>query len=181
MKVSTGQLARRYATALFESALELQQVDVLSTEANALIGVLTPEVELFFSSPARSAAEKQQLVQLLSEKLGLSAPTTRALNLMVQNGRLSHLKLVMKKVLEKIDSHKNILRGQIRSASPMAPSEIAELEKSLSQSLGRKVVFECHTEPQLRAGMVVNIGTRQIDASLKTRLSNLKENLSQGV
>jgi F-type H+-transporting ATPase subunit delta len=181
MKVSTGQLARRYATALFESAVEAKQIDVLSTEAHALISVLTPEVELFFSSPARSALEKQQMVQLLSDKLELSAPTSRALNLMVQNNRLSHTKLVMKKVLEKIDAHKNILRGQIRSANALSPAEISELEKSLSQSLGQQVIFECQTEPQLRAGMVVNIGTRQIDASLKTRLSNLKEFLSQGV
>lgn len=48
MKVSTGQLARRYATALFESAVETGQVDALSAEANALIGVLSSEVELFF-------------------------------------------------------------------------------------------------------------------------------------
>jgi F-type H+-transporting ATPase subunit delta len=181
MKVSTGQLARRYATALFESTIETKQIDVLSTEAHALIGVITPELELFFSSPARSALEKREMVQLLADKLGLSAPTSRALNLMAQNNRLSHLKLVMKKVLEKIDAHKNILRGQIRSASALSPAEISELEKALSQSLGQKVIFECQTEPQLRAGMVVNIGTRQIDASLKTRLSNLKEFLSQGV
>lgn len=73
------------------------------------------------------------------------------------------------------------MRGQIKSANPMAAAEVAELEKTLSQAMGRTVVFECETEPQLRAGMVIKIGTRQIDASLKTRLSNLKEFLSQGV
>jgi len=181
MKVSTGQLARRYATALFESAVETGQVDALSAEANALIGVLSSEVELFFSSPARSVAEKEQMVNLLIEKLKLSASTSRALLLMAQNNRLTHVKLVMKKVLEKIDAHKNIVRGQIKSANPMAAAEVAELEKTLSQAMGRTVVFECETEPQLRAGMVIKIGTRQIDASLKTRLSNLKEFLSQGV
>jgi F-type H+-transporting ATPase subunit delta len=63
----------------------------------------------------------------------------------------------------------------------LSAAEISELEKVLSQAMGRTVIFECETEPQLRAGMVVKIGTRQIDASLKTRLSNLKEFLSQGV
>ncbi|NBW83677.1 F0F1 ATP synthase subunit delta, partial [bacterium] len=105
----------------------------------------------------------------------------RTLVLMAQNNRLSHLRLVMKKVMEKIDAHKNIVKGQIRSASAMSAQEIADLEKSLSQAQGRTVVFECETDPELRAGMVVKIGTSQIDASLKTRLSNLKESLSQGV
>lgn len=181
MKVSTGQLARRYATALFENAVEKNEVDTLATDAHALVAVMTSEVELFFANPARGLSEKQQMVQLLVEKLKLSGATVRALQLMAQNNRLAHVKTVMKKVLEKIDNHKNIVRGQIKSATPMSKDEVAQLEKSLSQAIGRSVVFECETEPQLRAGMVVNIGTRQIDASLKTRLSNLREFLSQGV
>ena len=181
MKVSTGQLARRYATALYESAVEAKQIDVLANEAVALLGLLTPEVEMFFASPARNATEKQNLVETLIEKMKLSPITGRTLVLMAQNNRLSHLRLVMKKVMEKIDAHKNIVKGQIRSASAMSAQEIADLEKSLSQAQGRTVVFECETDPELRAGMVVKIGTSQIDASLKTRLSNLKESLSQGV
>lgn len=181
MKVSTGQLARRYATALFENAVESKQVDVLSAEAQALLSVLSPEVEVFFASPAGGVSEKQEVIQALIEKLKLSTSTGRALQLMGQNNRLAHLKVVLKKVLEKIDDHKNILRGQIKSATPMSATEVADLEKDLSKAMGQTVIFECETEPQLRAGLVVKIGTRQIDASLKTRLSNLKEFLSQGV
>lgn len=181
MKVSTGQLARRYATALFESAVDAKNVDALSNEAKALLAVLTPELELFFASPARSLSDKQQMIQLLIEKLNLSATTGRTLELMAQNGRLPHVKIMTKKVLDLIDGHKNIVRGQIKTANPMSATEIADLEKTLSQAMGRTVVFECETEPHLRAGMVVKIGTQQIDASLKTRLTNLKEFLSQGV
>lgn len=181
MKVSSGQLSSRYATALFESAVESKGVDTLSRESNALLAIVTSEVEVFFSSPARQQAEKEQLLQLISEKMKLSQQTSRALQLMAQNNRLSHIKTILKKVLEKIDTHNNVVRGQIRSANPLSAAEISELEKVLSQAMGRTVIFECETEPQLRAGMVVKIGTRQIDASLKTRLSNLKEFLSQGV
>jgi F-type H+-transporting ATPase subunit delta len=74
-----------------------------------------------------------------------------------------------------------VLRAQVKTATALNPAELAELEKVLSQTTGQSVVVECETEPQLRAGMVVKIGTRQIDSSLKTRLSNLKEFLSQGV
>ncbi|MFZ9519183.1 MAG: ATP synthase F1 subunit delta [Silvanigrellaceae bacterium] len=181
MKVSTGQLARRYATALYESAVEAKQIDTLVGEATALLGVLNAQLEAFFASPARSATEKQSLVDTLVEKMKLSPMTSRTLNLMTENNRLPHIKLVMQKVLEKIDAHKNIVRGQIRSATAMSAQEIADLEKTMSQAQGRTVVFECETDPELRAGMVVKIGTSQIDASLKTRLSNLKESLSQGV
>jgi F-type H+-transporting ATPase subunit delta len=181
MKVSTGQLARRYATALYESAVEAKQIDVLANEAGALLSLLTPEIEIFFASPARNATEKQNLIETLIEKMKLSSVTGRTLVLMAQNNRLPHLRLVLKKVMEKIDSHKNVVRGQIKSASALSAKEIADLEESLSKAQGRTVVFECETDPELRAGMVVKIGTSQIDASLKTRLSNLKESLSQGV
>ncbi|MEN9528308.1 MAG: hypothetical protein RI932_181 [Pseudomonadota bacterium] len=181
MKVSTGQLARRYATALFESAVEAKATETLGREAEALLNVVTPELEQFFASQARSAAEKEQVLAILIEKLKLSDQTARALRLIAENNRLQHLKVIFKKVLALSDEHKKVLRAQVKTATALNPAELAELEKVLSQTTGQSVVVECETEPQLRAGMVVKIGTRQIDSSLKTRLSNLKEFLSQGV
>ncbi|NBO37165.1 ATP synthase F1 subunit delta [bacterium] len=181
MKVSTGQLARRYATALFESALESKEIDTLAKEAESLLAVISPELEKFFASPARSLAEKDQMAQLLIEKLKLSQQTARALKLMSENNRLVFLKPVLKRVLARIDSFKNVVRAQVKTATQLAGAEIAELEKVLVKATGQSVVLECETEPELRAGMVVKIGTRQIDASLKTRLANLKDTLSQGV
>ncbi|MEY4063814.1 MAG: hypothetical protein RIR26_22 [Pseudomonadota bacterium] len=181
MKVSTGQLARRYATALVENAIENRQIDALALEAQALLNVISSELEAFFASPTRTADEKNSMLQLLIEKLKLSEFTARGLHLMAQNNRLMHVKAVFKKILEFVDAHKNVIRAQVKTATPLTPSESAELEKVLSQSVGRTVLLECETEPQLRAGMVVKLGTRQIDSSLKTRLTNLKEILSQGV
>ncbi|MEN9827133.1 MAG: synthase delta subunit, partial [Pseudomonadota bacterium] len=93
MKVSTGQLARRYATALYESAVEAKQIDVLANEAGALLSLLTPEIEIFFASPARNATDKQNLIETLIEKMKLSSVTGRTLFLMAQNNRLPHLRL----------------------------------------------------------------------------------------
>jgi F-type H+-transporting ATPase subunit delta len=181
MKVSTGQLARRYATAFFESALDAKTTEKLSKEAEALLGVLSPELEQFFASPTRSSSDKEQLTQVLIDKLELSDQTARGLKLMGQNNRLHHLKPVFKKILALADQHKNVVRAQVRTASPLSGEDVASLEKALSQTTGSTVVIECETEPQLRAGMVIKVGTRQIDSSLKTRMSNLKEFLSQGV
>jgi F-type H+-transporting ATPase subunit delta len=181
MKVSSGQLARRYATALFESAIEAKTTDALAREAGELLGVITPELEQFFASQARSTEEKEQVVGVLIEKLKLSDQTARGLRLIAENNRLAHTKPIFTKVLALADEHKKVLRAQVKTATKLNPSELAELEKVLSQTTGQSVVVECETEPQLRAGMVVKIGTRQIDSSLKTRLSNLKEFLSQGV
>ena len=181
MKVSTGQLARRYATALFESAVDAGKIDILAKEAAALIAVVSPQLEHFFASPTRSVDEKEKITRELIEQLKLSELTSRTLSLMGQNNRLSHVKLVFKKVLALADEHKRIVRAKVKVAQTLSSVEIAELEKVLSQTTGQSVVVECETEPQLRAGMIVNIGTRQIDSSLKTRMSNLKEFLSQGV
>ncbi|MBM3382060.1 MAG: ATP synthase F1 subunit delta [Betaproteobacteria bacterium] len=181
MKVSTGQLARRYATALFESAVESKTTDALARESEALLSVITPELEQFFASQARTTTEKDQVVALLIEKIKLSEQTARALQLMSQNNRLHHIKPIFKKVLALSDAHKKVLRAQVKTATTLNPADLSELEKMLSQTTGQSVVVECETDPQLRAGMVVKIGTRQIDSSLKTRLSNLKEFLSQGV
>lgn len=181
MKVSAGQLARRYATALFESAVDAGQVEKVSKEAATLMGVISVELEQFFSSPTRSLDEKAKIVETLVSQLKLTDLTARTLTLMGQNNRLSHLGAVFKKVLALADEHKKIVRAKVKVAQPLSATEASELEKMLSQATGQSVVVECETEPQLRAGMVVNIGTRQIDSSLKTRMSNLKEFLSQGV
>jgi len=181
MKVSTGQLARRYATALFESAAEAGSIDKLSSEADSLLAVFTAELENFFASPTRSQADKESTLQLIIEKLGLSMITRRTLELMAQNNRLNHARLVFKKVVALADDHKKVVRAQVKTATPLTTQELSELESALAQTTGKTVVVETETDPQLRAGMVVKIGTRQIDASLNTRLSNLKELLTQGV
>ena len=181
MKVSTGQLARRYATALFESAAEAGSIDKLSTEFEHLLAVFTSELEGFFASPTRPQPDKDQALQLIIEKLGLSVLTQRTLELMAQNNRLSHARLVFKKVIALADDHRKVVRAQVKSATPLNAQELSALESALAQTTGKTVVVETETEPQLRAGMVVKIGTRQIDASLNTRLSNLKELLTQGV
>jgi F-type H+-transporting ATPase subunit delta len=181
MKVSTGQLARRYATALFESVQEEGGIEKLSAESELILAVVTPEVENFFSSPTRAASEKSQTLKLITDKLGLSTLTRRTLELMAENNRLNHIRLVFKKVLALSDEHRKIVRAQVKSATQLSPAELESLQGSLSQTTGKTVVVEAETEPQLKAGMVVKIGTRQIDASLKSRLSNLKELLTQGV
>lgn len=181
MKVSTGQLARRYATALFESAAEVGAIDQLSSESELLLAVMTPELESFFASPTRSHDEKRQALQLIVDKLSLSMLTRRTLEIMAQNYRLNHIRLVFKKVMALSDDHRKIVRAKVNAATPLSSPEVEELQRVLSQSTGKAVVIESETDPQLRAGMVVKIGTQQIDASLKTRLSNLKELLTQGV
>lgn len=181
MKVSTGQLARRYATALVESAAEANAIDTLARETETLLAVLTPELEHFFASQTRSSQEKVQMVELLAEKLKLSVTTKRALNLMSENNRLSHIRVIFKKVLSLVDANKKVLRAHVTTAKQLNSSELAELKSVLSQTTGQAVVIECELEPQLRAGMVIKIGTRQIDSSLRTRLSNLKDLMSQGV
>lgn len=181
MKVSTGQLARRYATALLESAVEDGSIEKLSTEAELLLSVFSTELEEFFASPTRQQADKDQALKIIIEKLGLSMHTQRALELMAQNHRLNHTRLVFKKVLSLSDERRSIVRAQVKSATPLNAQELGALQAALAETTGKTVVVETETEPQLRAGMVVKIGTQQIDASLNTRLSNLKELLTQGV
>ncbi|MCA2961845.1 MAG: ATP synthase F1 subunit delta [Silvanigrellales bacterium] len=181
MKKNAGQIIRRYAAALFESANEASAVAPIAEHAEALAQALTPEVLSFFVNPVFADAVKLETLRELSKSVGAHAVLTNFLALLLANGRFVVTAEVLREFLRLADEKLGVARVDLVTPRAIGDDEAKEFEKALSDALQKKVVISRKIDAGLKAGYVVKIGNTVVDASLKSRLQGLKESLSQGV
>lgn len=181
MKSKSGQIVRRYATAFFESALESGALEEIAPQARSLHTVIGESMGELFDNPRIDEERKGEILEELVKHLRLHPILAGLLRVCYGNRRMGIIAPVLEEFLVRSDEHRGIVRVELISARVMGGSEIQEFQSVLSEALKRKVVLASSVEPELKAGYLVKIGNTVIDASLRTRLMNLKESLSQGV
>jgi len=181
MKSNPGQIVRRYATALFEAALESGALEQIADEADGFTKVFSPEVISFFINPGFTPEVKQQTIEEMTRGSSVHAILGGTFKLLLANKRIALVTEVLGDFLRKADTHRGIARVSLYTAHAITAEETREFEKALGDSLKKKVVLTQSVDASLKAGYVVKIGSTLVDASLKSRLQSLKETLSQGV
>lgn len=181
MRKSSGPIVRRYATTLFELSSEAKDLQDTAAQVRALQQLLTPELVTFFKSPRHSAESKAEVLEVLVQGLKASPTMAGFLRLLMANGRLEVLPGIVAEFLLRADAHFGISRVTLSTARPLSSAELGEFEAALSQSLQKKLVLSTEVDESLLAGVLVRIGNTLVDASLKAKLMNLKESLTQGV
>lgn len=190
MKKSTGPLARRYGTALYESALEISQksgpsaFEKFTEQARMISDLFDKNIIASFKAPNLPISEKIGLLEELIElsfstaKQEISSELMSFLKLLVENDRMSEINPVLNFFLKKSDEFLGLSRVSIFSASKMTPSDMSSFESTLSKAMNKKIICKYEEDPSLLAGFVIKVGNVNIDASLKSRLSSLKESLA---
>jgi F-type H+-transporting ATPase subunit delta len=180
MKKNASEVAKRYAIALFELAKEQNSLEKIVEEAHSLQPFL-PVVSNVLVSPIFSDDNKKELLNTLIGLLKIGSTLGNTLRLVLRNRRFGMLPNIFKMFFEMVDSSMGISRGTLTSARTLDAAKLAEFEAALSAHTGKKVQLVARVEESLRAGYVVEVEGTVIDASLKTRLKNLRESLSRGV
>jgi F-type H+-transporting ATPase subunit delta len=166
-------LSGRYATALFELAIEtpdtLERVlaDVASLE-QALSD--SQDFKALIQSPVLARATAQRTLQALTDLLALSPLTQRFLAVLASNRRLASLPAILADFKILYDAHKGIVNVQAQTAQPLTPAQQSALLNKLVGHLRAQVKLTTHVNPALLGGLVVQIGSKLIDNSLKTKL-----------
>jgi F-type H+-transporting ATPase subunit delta len=181
MRKNAGQIIRRYASALFESALEAGAVEPVSAQGEGLAQVFTPEVLSFFANPGISEQVKHETLAGVLEGAKAHAILINFLKLLLANKRFALAAEVLRDFQRRADAQLGIARVTLVTARGVDANEALEFERALSESLKKKVVLSRSVDASIKAGYVVKIGNTLVDASLKSRLQGLKESLSQGV
>lgn len=181
MRKNSGQIIRRYAAALFESASEASAVAPIAEHAEGLAQALTPEALSFFVNPMYSEAQKREALSELTKALNAHSVLTNFLSLLLDNGRFVATADVLREFLRLADEKLGVARACLVTPRAIDDAEAGEFEKALGAALQKKVVMSRKIDAGLKAGFVVKVGNTVVDASLKSRLLGLKESLSQGV
>lgn len=169
-------IAGRYATALFDLARESDALDTTADELRELEALLRESADFarLVRSPVFSTAEQGAAIEALVQQSGISSLTGNFLKLLAKNRRLFVLTNIAKGFRKLLADHRNEITAEVTSAVALTGDQADELCATLKAKTGRNIDLDSYVDPSLIGGLVVKIGSRMVDSSIRTKLNNLK-------
>ena len=173
-------IANRYAEALFELSEEENTTKEIHNELKNILDILKNNKDLdnVLKSPLVAKDEKIQLIEVLFNNK-INNNLKNFLKLLVEKGRISSLKSIELTFKELLNEKHNIIEGTVISAIALNNEKIKKLEEKLSKKYNKNVTLENKVDEGILGGVLIRLGNTQIDGSVKTRLDNIKDQLSQ--
>jgi F-type H+-transporting ATPase subunit delta len=171
------QIARRYARAYFDLARQAKDIPAWRTALADVVQLLTDEqVATALSDPRISQAERARVVaELLKDA---PAPARNLARLLVERGRAAVLPLVVQEYDALADRESGVLRAEVTTAVPVSTQLETRIRDELASKLGGDVQTTVRQDPSILGGLVIRIGDRVIDGSVRTRLEQLQAALA---
>jgi len=169
-------LAGRYANAVFELAQDQKAVDAVSTDLGSLRRALesSPDLARLVRSPVFSAEDQAKALKAILEKMGAHPLTSKFVLLLAHKRRLFALIQVIAAYEHLVARSRGETEAEITAARHLNDDEIAELKSVLKTGLGKEPRLHSRIDPTLLGGLIVKIGSRMIDSSLRTKLDSLR-------
>lgn len=179
---SSGAAARRYATALIETALEAKALDSVEKDLNDLSAMIADSADLqsVLHSPLFKRAEQKAALAALADKAKFHNLTKNFLSLLAENRRLPILEGVAGAFKNEVAARRGEVNAIVQSAAALSDAETKALQKSLSDAMGQNVTLDVSVNKDLIGGMVVTVGSRMIDDSVKRKLERMKQAMKSG-
>lgn len=178
---ATG-LAQRYATALFDLAKDGDKLDRVGEELSGIVALMAESKDLkrLIESPAISREQQGKAIHAIAAKAGMDDLSQRFLGILAEHRRLFALPWIAKAFAEMLAKHRGEVAAEVVSAVPLGPSELETVKKSIAGFVGQAVTVVTRVDPTLLGGVVVRVGSRMLDASLRTKLQQLEQALKGG-
>jgi len=172
----TSALAERYATALFELAEDDKALNALEADVGrfATLHDQSDDLQAFVRSPIYSAEEQVRGIEAVLSRAGIGGTVGNFFKVVARNRRLFATPAIIAAFRGLLAKHRGEVTAEVTSAEPLSESQLAALREALKVSLGKDVNLDTRVDPSLIGGLIVKVGSRMIDSSLKTKLSSLK-------
>ena len=169
-------LAGRYATALFELAVEQKALVEVESDLVRFSTMITesPDLDRLIRSPILSRGEQGRALAALMARAELSGLTRRFIGVVAGNRRLAVLPDMVAAFETRLSEHRGEITADVTSARALSDSHKLALDASLRSAMGREVKVTAHVDEGLIGGLVIKIGSRLVDSSLRTKLQNLE-------
>jgi F-type H+-transporting ATPase subunit delta len=173
---TSSGVAGRYANALFELALEEKALDKVAGDLNRFNEALDAFEDLtrLVKSPVFSAKEQGRALAAVLDELKIEGLTKNFLLLVAKNHRLFASPEMIRAFRTMLARHRGETNASVTAASKLTEAQVTALRQALKAALGKEVMLEERVDPALLGGLVVKVGSRMIDSSLRTKLNSLK-------
>jgi F-type H+-transporting ATPase subunit delta len=171
----TASLQGRYASALFDLASEQGFVTAVESDLDKLGEAIaaTPDLAALIRNPQIGRDAAGQAMDSVAQVLGLSDLTRRFLGVLAANRRLAKLPEIVRAFGAIAAAQRGEVTAEVTSAHALSDDQLAALTEKLKARQGREVKLKARVDPELLGGLVVRIGSQQIDSSIRTRLNSL--------
>lgn len=180
VSISTG-IASRYATAIFELAKEGKSLKALQADVDALTTSLGESADLrsLIHSPLYSRDQQGAAIGAVAKKMALSGVVTSALGVMASKRRLFVLPQLLSELKKLIAVENGEVTADVTAAVKMTKAQQDKLAKALKASFSKDVKINLAVDESLIGGLVVKVGSKMIDTSIRSKLSALQNSMKE--
>jgi F-type H+-transporting ATPase subunit delta len=171
-----SEIANRYASALFELADEQGQLDNVAGDLARLLAAIEESSDLrrVLRSPVLDRDEQGKALAAILQAMEVSGLTSNFVGLIAQNRRLFALTEMIDGFLSELARRRGEITAEVTAAKTLSDAQIAALQEALQSSLGGKVTVLPSVDPGLIGGLIVKVGSRMVDTSLRTQLNKMQ-------
>ena len=178
--ISSG-IAERYATAVFELANEGKKLKALETDIGALEGALAESEDLrtLLTSPLYSRDEQAGAIAAIAKKMKLSPTMTNTLALLSSKRRLFVLPQLVQALRAQLAEERGEVTADVVSAKTLTKAQSDKLAKTLKAQVGKNVTINATVDESIIGGLIIKVGSKMIDTSIKSKLDALQNTMKE--
>ena len=169
-------VAERYAGSLFDLAVESRSIESVEKDLARVEALLAGSADLqrLIESPVFSADDQYRAIGAVADKAGIKGLVGNFLRVVARNRRLFAVPGMIRAFRRIAAEHRGEVAAEVTSAHALTAAQQNELKATLREVAGKDVTVAVTVDPTLLGGLIVKMGSRQIDTSLKTKLNSLK-------
>jgi F-type H+-transporting ATPase subunit delta len=170
-------MAGRYASALFELALEEKAIDSVRTDLDKFDAMVADSAELdrLVRSPVFSADDKLKALGAILDKAGIKGLAANFLRVLTTNRRLFAARDVIRGFRALVAKHRGEVTAQVTVAEKLSDKNLEALKDALkSKTAGKNIDLDVKIDPSIIGGLIVKVGSQMVDSSLRTKLNSIK-------
>lgn len=174
-------VAGRYATALFELALEQKALEQIETDLGRFGEALdaSEDLQRLVKSPMFSTEEQGRALGAILDELKIEGLTKNFLLLVSKNRRLFATPDMIRAYRAMLAEHRGEMSATVTAASKLTNTQVTALKQALKAGLGKDVMLDQLVDPSLIGGLMIKVGSRMIDTSIRTKLNSLKHAMKE--
>ncbi len=168
--------SKSYALALYEISKESSSIDIVENEMRGLNKLLNESIDFkkTILSPLTTTDDKQSVLFKIAEQNNFSLSSKKFLGFVAKKNRLFFLEKIIKSFLNIVSHSKGELKAKLVSSKELSKEEQKKIQDDFSKDLKSPLVIDYKFDPSLIGGLVIQIGSTMVDASIKTKLKKLE-------
>ena len=178
---SVSGVSGRYATALFELARDEKSIDAVKADLDKFDAMLNESADLkrLVRSPVFAADAQLRALSAVLDKAGISGVSAKFLKVLTANRRLFAVSDVIRAFRARVAKFKGEASAEVTVAEPLSDKNLDSLKAALQAISGKDVTLNVKVDPSIIGGLVVKLGSRMVDSSLRTKLNSIKHAMKE--